>query len=123
MGNHIFVDGTLNKKDTRFMIDTGAGSTVLDAKWAKDTGCKVGPMDQIVYGVGGKAPAAITQVPSLTMGKAKFENRQLLSVDLFKQLGGAGGARAYGAIFGADFMRETDAVITYREKKVFLQPD
>jgi len=123
LGNHIFVDGTLNKKDTRFMIDTGAGSSVLDAKWAKDTGCQVGPMDQVVYGIGGKAPAAITQVPSLTMGKAKFENRQLLSVDLFKQLGGGGGARAYGAIFGADFMRETDAVITYREKKVFLQPD
>jgi hypothetical protein len=54
------------------------------------------------------------------MGRAKFENRQLLSVDLFKQLGGN---REYGAIFGADFMRETDAVITYREQKVFLQPD
>ena len=123
MGKHIFVDGTLNKKDTLFMIDTGAFSTVLDAKWAKDTGCQVGPMDQTVYGVGGKAPAAITQVPSLTMGKAKFENRQLLSIDLFKQLEGTGRARPYGAIFGADFMRETNAVITYREKKVFLQPD
>ena len=77
-------------------------------------------MDQTVFGIGGKAPAAITNVPVLTMGRAKFENRQLLSVDLFKQLGGN---RAYGAIFGADFMRETDAVITYREQKVFLQPD
>ena len=121
LGNHIFVDGQLNKKDTRFMIDTGAGSSVLDVNWAKDTGCQVGPMDQIVYGIGGQAPAAITQVPSLTMGNAKFENRQLLSVDLFKRLGG--GAKAYGAIFGADFMRETDAVITYREQKVFLQTD
>ena len=77
-------------------------------------------MDQTVYGIGGKAPAAITQVPSLRMGRALFENRRLLSIDLFKQLGGN---REYGAIFGADFMRETDAVITYREKKIFLQPD
>ena len=81
----------------------------------------MGPMDQVVYGIGGQAPAAITQVPSLTMGNAKFENRQLLSVDLFKRLGR--GLKAYGAIFGADFMRETDAVITYREQKVFLQTD
>jgi hypothetical protein len=102
------------------MIDTGAGSSVLHVEWAKETGCDVGPMDQTVFGIGGKAPAAITKVPVLTMGRAKFENRQLLSVDLFKQLGGN---RAYGAIFGADFMRETDAVITYREQKVFLQPD
>ena len=60
LGNHIFVDGQLNKKDTRFMIDTGAGSSVLDVNWAKDTGCQVGPMDQVVYGIGGKA-----QPPSL----------------------------------------------------------
>ncbi|MCP4849502.1 MAG: clan AA aspartic protease [Verrucomicrobiaceae bacterium] len=119
-GNHIFVDGELNKKETRFMIDTGAGSSVLHVDWAKECGCQVGPMDQTVYGIGGKAPAAITQVPSLKMGRALFENRRLLSIDLFKQLGGN---REYGAIFGADFMRETDAVITYREKKIFLQPD
>ncbi len=77
-------------------------------------------MDQKVFGIGGEAPAAITKVPSLEMGRAKFENRRLLSVDLFKQLGGR---REYGGIFGADFMRETDAVITYREQKIFLQPD
>ncbi len=119
-GNHIFVDGELNDKETRFMIDTGAGSSVLHVDWAKECGCVVGPMDQTVYGIGGKAPAAITQVPKLKLGRVLFENRRLLSIDLFKQLGGN---REYGAIFGADFMRETDAVITYREKKIFLQSD
>lgn len=119
-GNHIFVDGKLNGHETRFMIDTGAGSSVLHVETAEKAGCTVGPMDQKVYGIGGEAPAAITEVPSLEMGQARFENRKLLSVDLFKQLGGR---RDYGAIFGADFMRETDAVITYREKKVFLQSD
>jgi predicted aspartyl protease len=119
-GTHIFVDGKLNKKDTRFMIDTGAGSTVLHVDWAKECGCEVGPMDKKVYGIGGEAPAAETRVPSLQMGRAIFENRKLLSIDLFKQLGGM---RDYGAIFGADFMRETDAVITYKEQMIFLQPD
>jgi predicted aspartyl protease len=118
-GNHIYVDGKLNKMDTRFMIDTGAGGTTLHVETAEKAGCDVGPMDQKVYGIGGEAPAAITRVPSLEMGRAKFENRKLLSVDLFKN----GGQRDCGAIFGADFMRETDAVITYREKKIFLQSD
>ena len=86
-GNHIFVDGELNKKETRFMIDTGAFASVLHVDWAKECGCQVGPMDQTVYGIGGKAPAAITQVPCLRMGRALFENRRLLSFDLFKQLG------------------------------------
>ena len=54
-GRHIFVDGELNKKETRFMIDTGAGSSVLHVDWAKECGCVVGPMDQTVSGIGGKS--------------------------------------------------------------------
>ncbi|MGI9240737.1 MAG: retropepsin-like aspartic protease, partial [Verrucomicrobiales bacterium] len=119
-GNHIFVDGKLNGHDRRFMIDTGAGSTVLHVEDAEETGCAVGPMTEKVYGIGGEAPAARTDVPSVELGSAKFENRQLLSLDMFKQHGGRGN---YCGLFGADFLRETDAVITYREQKIFLKSD
>jgi predicted aspartyl protease len=120
-GNHIFVDGKLNGHERRFMIDTGAGSTVLHVEDAEETGCTVGPMTEKVYGIGGEAPAARTDVPSIEMGGAKFENRQLLSLDMFKQH--RGGRGDYCALFGADFLRETDAVITYREQKIFLKSD
>ncbi len=119
-GNHIFVDGKLNGHDRRFMIDTGAGSTVLHVEDAEETGCVVGPMTEKVFGIGGEAPAARTDVPSVELGTAKFENRQLLSLDMFKQRGARG---EYCGLFGADFLRETDAVITYREQKIFLQSD
>ena len=102
------------------MIDTGAGSTVLHYEDAEETGCNVGPMSEKVYGIGGEAPAARTDVPSVELGSAIFENRVLLSIDMFKQMGRRGN---YAALFGADFLRETDAVITYREKKIFLQSD
>ena len=59
-GNHIFVDGTLNGNDVTYMIDTGADSSLLHIDAAKKYGCEVGPMDQEVWGIGGKRPAAVS---------------------------------------------------------------
>ncbi len=120
-GNHIFVDGELNGEKMPFMIDTGAGTTLLDVDAAKRTKCDVGPMDQKIRGIGGEAPAAITRVKKIQMGRALIENRTLLSADLFLQQG-ENPDRSYGAIFGADFLRELSAVVNYRESRVFLRP-
>lgn len=119
-GNHIFVEGELNGKRAKFMVDTGASSSLINLDAAKDAGLEIGDFDQEIYGVGGKAMAAVTKVPVLKMGDAKVENRRLLTTDLFKQVGGKGD---YDAIFGADFLRELDAVISYREGRMFLKPD
>ncbi len=85
---------------------------------AKKFGCEVGPLDQWVYGIGGKAPAAVTVIPKLTMGDAVLTNRKIISTDLNR--GGGEGEMDYVGLFGADFMRELDAVITYRENRIFL---
>lgn len=116
-GNHIFVDGTLNDNKVTYMIDTGADGTCLHVDSARKFGCEVGPMDEWVYGIGGKAPAAITMIPKLTMGDAVLTNRKILSCDLNRD---REGEMDYVGLFGADFMRELDAVITYRESRVFL---
>lgn len=123
-GNHIFVDGELNGTKMRFMIDTGAGGTTLDLKAATDTECEIGPFTETVIGVAGEAPAASTMVRSIRVGDALFENRRLLTVDMFKiyREKGYAGANSYGIIFGADFLREVDAVISYKENRVFLKP-
>jgi len=117
-GNHIFVAGTLNENDVTYLIDTGADNSLLHLKAATDNGCEVGPMDQFVQGIGGKAPAGVTSIRKLTMGDVVLTNRKVLATDLNrlspdKDLG-------YVGLFGADFMRELDAVITYREKRIFL---
>lgn len=119
-GNHIFVEGELNGKRVRFMVDTGANSSLIHLDAAKDAGLEIGPFDQEIFGVGGKAMAAVTKVPSIKLGDASIENRKLLTTDLFKNVGGKGD---YDAIFGADFLRELDAVISYREGRMFLKPD
>ncbi len=116
-GNHIFVGGSLNEHKVTFMIDTGADGTCLNIADAKKYDCVVGESDQWVYGIGGKAPAAVTTIPKLTMGDAVLTNRKILSTDLAR---GSGVDMGYVGLFGADFMRELDAVITYRESRVFL---
>jgi len=117
-GNHIFVDGTINDNNVTFMIDTGADGSLLHVGAAKKHGCEVGPMDQEVYGIGGKAPAAVTKIQKLTMGDAVLTNRKVLSTDLSRAQDEE--TMGYVGLFGADFMRELDAVITYRENRVFL---
>lgn len=120
-GNHILVQGSVGTTKATFMIDTGAFSGILHIGFSKKAGLEMGPMDQKIYGIGGEAPAAITKVPRMQMGEAVIENRELLSADLFKDAGGFGGN--HDALFGADFLRQLDAVINYKEGRMFLKPD
>jgi predicted aspartyl protease len=117
-GNHIFVAGTLNDHKVTYMIDTGADSSLLHINAAKKYGCEVGPMDQEVWGIGGKAPAAVTNIVKLTMGEAVLTNRKVLATDMVRR--GEQDNLGYVGLFGADFMRELDAVITYTENRIFL---
>lgn len=119
-GNHILVDGTLNDHDVVWLIDTGADSSLLHLHWAKEYGCQVGPMDKEVRGIGGKAPAAATKIDKITLGDAVLTNRILLSTDLTRFQ--PDDALEYVGLFGADYMRELEAVITYRESRIFLKP-
>jgi predicted aspartyl protease len=118
-GNHIFVDGTLNGNDVTYMIDTGADSSLLHLDAAKKYGCEVGEMDQEVWGIGGKAPAAVSVISKLTMGDAVLTKRKVLATDMTR--GEENDAEmGYVGLFGADFMRELEAVITYTENRIFL---
>lgn len=119
-GNHIYVEGEVAGKPMRFMIDTGADSSLIHDGSAKDAKLEMGPYDVEIRGVGGKAMAAITKVPVIKLGDAVIEGRRLLATDLFKN---GGGVKTYDVIFGADFLRELDACISYREGRMFLKPD
>ena len=119
-GNHIFVEGEMNGKRVRLLVDTGSTSSLIHVDAAKDAGLEIGPFDQQIFGLGGKVMAAVAKVPILKLGDASVENRKLLTADLFKEAGGKG---EYDAIFGSDFLRELDAVISYREGRMFLKPD
>ena len=119
-GNHIYVDGEVGGKPMRFMIDTGAHSSLVHDGSAKEAGLQIGPYDQEIRGVAGKQKAAVTRISSLKLGDTVVENRKLLATDFIPIGGGPG---RFDVIFGADFLRELDAVISYREGRIFLRPD
>ena len=117
-GNHLFVDGTLNDNKVTYMIDTGADNSLLSVAAANKYKCEVGPMDQEVWGIGGKAPAAVTKIFKVTMGEAILTNRKVLATKLTR--GDDDADIGYVGLFGADFMRELEAIITYTEDRIFL---
>lgn len=119
-GNHIFVDGEVGGKPMRFMIDTGAHSSIVHDASAKEAGLEIGPYDQEIRGVAGSQKAAVTRINVLKLGDTVVENRKLLATDFIPIGGGPG---RFDVIFGADFLRELDAVISYREGRIFLRPD
>src|SRR6185436_8953726 len=71
-GNHIFVEGEMGGKPVNMMIDTGAGSSVIHDKFAKEVGLEIGPYDQKIYGVAGSQPAAVTKLTTLKLGDASI---------------------------------------------------
>ncbi|MEI6676945.1 MAG: retropepsin-like aspartic protease, partial [Verrucomicrobiota bacterium] len=120
--NSIFIDGKLNGKPARFLVDTGAGTSLLHAPFATSVGLVVGPMDEKIYGVSGEAPAGWTPVPSIQLGEAVFKDRRILATDLLKDKPPGAKSRE-DVILGADFMNKLDAVISYQDRRIFLRPD
>jgi predicted aspartyl protease len=119
-GNHIFVEGEMGGKPVKLMIDTGAHSSIIHDAFAKELGLELGPYDQEIHGVAGSQKAAVTKLTSLKLGDAAITGRRILATD-FLPIGGGPGQ--FDMIFGADFLRELDACISYREGRMFLKTD
>lgn len=119
-GNHIFVEGEMGGKPVKLMIDTGADSSLIHDAFAKEIGLEIGAYDQEIHGVAGSQKAAVTKLSTLALGDAKITGRRILATDFIPIGGGPG---QFDMIFGADFLRELDACISYRESRMFLKTD
>jgi len=119
-GNHIFVEGEMGGKPVKLMIDTGAHSSIIHDAFAKELGLELGPYDQEIHGVAGSQKAAVTKLTTLKLGEAAITGRRILATDFIPIGGGPG---QFDMIFGADFLRELEACISYREGRMFLKTD
>jgi hypothetical protein len=95
----------------------------MDYKFAKETAkLEVGKLGEtMIRGIGGEAPAAFTKIPLIKLGDAVIKDRTAVSAEIHK--GGIGGEGNHDALFGAEFLRELDGVISYKENRMFLRPD
>ncbi len=78
----IYLTGTINGHETEMLLDSGAGITVIDAKFAESIGLK-GSGAVTAKGVGGTSTASFAQGVNLGVGEAvKLEGLTAAIIDL-----------------------------------------
>jgi clan AA aspartic protease (TIGR02281 family) len=78
-GNEPLIDGSINHHAIRFMLDTGAGSTMISSRAAADLGLRVQVLTGVTtYGVGGGDRTGEATIQTLQVGDAVAHNIVLL---------------------------------------------
>jgi membrane-associated protease RseP (regulator of RpoE activity) len=116
-GNTILVEARINDSaPLKFIFDTGAGITLINARQAESMGLK--PKNKVtVNGIGGSLGGTLLKEVSLSLAGAKVTNQitATLSFDPFpceyKNIGG---------VIGYNFIKEFVVEIDYRSKTISL---
>src|SRR6202140_4370527 len=98
-----------------FILDTGAGTSLLSSDLAKQLGVKIiGSKEG--QSAGGKVSVSLAKVDSLAVGKAKLDDVDVGIVDL-GQIGKTIGARIDGDL-GHNFLKYFRITIDYRDCEI-----
>lgn len=124
-GNSLVIPGKMNGMDASFLVDTGAGSSLLHVDSARESKCEVGPMTETVFGVAGETQAGWTDVPSLTFGESTFKDIRILAADMEEDMTEAEkkARPSEDMLLGAELLTRLEAVIDYKERRIFFRPD
>jgi hypothetical protein len=114
-GKHILLAGSVGELEGRFLLDTGAGSNVLDAQVAAKLGLTgAGLIDAV--GVAGAERASFVPVASVRLGEMELTNQSWITLD-FGELRKALGDDVLG-VLGYDTLSRLVAQIDYRKRVV-----
>ncbi len=100
-----------------FILDTGAGTSLLSSELAKELGIKIVASKE-GQGAGGKISVSLAKVDSMAIGEMRLENVDVGIVDL-AQIGGAVGAKIDGDV-GFNFLKHFRVTIDYRNSMIRL---
>lgn len=98
-----------------FVVDTGAGNTVMTTKLAELLGIEVKAVHGLVRGVGGDVELKLAGLESLSVGSAQITNSQVVVLDL-RKVSPKGDLIEYG-IIGYDFLKNFETIIDYPRKQ------
>lgn len=121
---HFHLDGKLNDIPLEVLLDTGAGSTIIDKQVADELGLTLTPL----AAKGGGAGAASLQIWSVAearfeLGGVTLDDAQILAMD-FANMRAALAAKGISPpkmILGADILRSRAAVIDYGANTLSLK--
>jgi predicted aspartyl protease len=119
----ILLDVTVDGKGPyKFLLDTGAGATVLSPDLAKALALKSDKKGDAVGAGGGKSDVSVARVKSVAIGDTRRDDLEVVILDI-ANVGSAIGITLYG-IVGYTFLREYRVVIDYPGQTVqFERPD
>lgn len=117
--SEVVIGGTEYKLET--MVDTGASTSTLTAKFLKDRPLKVTttPRMEVAGGVGGSVEGRLFRPDSVKIGSVSFTKAILTTTETAG--GGEGLESAYDFKLGADLLRRFRVTFDYPNKRMILE--
>ena len=113
VGNYLYVDGVINGKSVRLVVDTGAGLNVLTWDAAKRIGIEGGSATRAVGSGGADSRAKIVNIDDFNIGGVLVKNDAAVIVDLPAQL------KADGLV-GFSFFRHFATTFDYDSNQLIV---
>ena len=125
-GYFIIVNGRINGRPVRLILDTGASHCFIDTELIRqleDAKIKPTNKNEIKIGIGGNdIESDITRINELKLGRAQFPAMEVHTLDLsnVNESYRAAGYKPIQGILGCDFLYRHNAVIDMQKRQLTL---
>lgn len=121
--NHLELDAVVNGHEARFLVDTGASTTVIDRSAAERWQLRVTAGQGSACGVGVSGAAGVSRLRSLRLADLDLRDLEVAVLDLSHINGALEAKRAsrIDGVLGADLMRDANAIIEIAAGNLHLQ--
>lgn len=120
--NHIYMEVTVNCDKQLWVLDSGAGMTVIDRQYADGLGL-VSEGNIKGQGVNNVVDMALVKIPGLQVDGVRIDEQQAISIDLGRIFDQLSDLKVAG-ILGYDFLSRFVSKIDYANQKISLyHPD
>ena len=118
---HITTSILVNGKPCLFMIDTGAGATVIDRTKQDRFGLKLTHSSDYAAGIGSVSALAGTEAMMTINGQQiKVDSLYLMDISFVNAELKKNQGRKVDGLLGADFLKKHHAIIDYGRKKIIF---
>ena len=126
-GFHLIVEGLINGKSARFVVDTGASRTVFDKERILDyiDNPEFNEKEGLSAGIGGTDISSfIFKLEELSFGELSIKDYQAVAMDLSNVNNSYAmlNIPPVDGVLGGDLLYKHKAVISYKLKKMRLTP-
>lgn len=119
---HITTSILVNGKPCLFMIDTGAGATVIDRTKQDRFGLKTSCTSDYAAGIGSVSALVGTEATMTINGQTiKVDSLYLMDISFVNAELRKNQGRKVDGLLGSDFLKKHHAIIDYERKKLYLK--